>query len=88
MRYKVCILHCAVESGIWYEVYVNSDMPDTSRNRRRLIRFIAQEVTRDMGTNREIPHFDKSAVSIILREAQRRAGREETISSPQRASVD
>jgi Lon-like ATP-dependent protease len=28
-----------------------------------------------MGTNREIPHFDKSAVSIILREAQRRAGR-------------
>ena len=42
-------------------------MPDTSRNRRRLIRFIAQEVTRDMGTNREIPHFDKSAAALILR---------------------
>ena len=41
-------------------------MPDTSRNRRRLIRFIAQEVLRDQDTVREIPHFDKSAVAIIL----------------------
>ena len=61
--------------GYGYEVYVNSEMPDTARNRRRLIRFIAQEVRRDMGTSREIPHFEKSAVAIILREAQRRAGR-------------
>ncbi len=71
-------MHPALRSrirGYGYEVYVNSEMPDTSRNRRRLIRFIAQEVIRDMGTNREIPHFDKSAVGIILREAQRRAGR-------------
>ena len=71
-------MHPALRSrirGYGYEVYVNSEMPDTSRNRRRLIRFIAQEVTRDVGTNREIPHFDKSAVGIILREAQRRAGR-------------
>jgi Lon-like ATP-dependent protease len=28
-----------------------------------------------MNTSREIPHFDKSAVSMILREAQRRSGR-------------
>ena len=62
-------------------------MPDTSRNCRRLIRFIAQEVTRDMGTNREIPH-DKSAVSIILREAQRRAGRRGKLSLRLRGSVD
>ena len=71
-------MHPALRSrirGYGYEVYVNSDMPDTSRNRRRLIRFIAQEVTRDVGTNREIPHFEKSAVALILREAQRRAGR-------------
>ena len=71
-------MHPALRSrirGYGYEVYVNSEMPDTSRNRRRLIRFIAQEVLRDMGTSREIPHFDKSAVAIILREAQRRAGR-------------
>ena len=71
-------MHPALRSrirGYGYEVYVNSEMPDTSRNRRRLIRFIAQEVIRDLGTTREIPHFDKSAVALILREAQRRAGR-------------
>lgn len=71
-------MHPALRSrirGYGYEVYVNSEMPDTARNRRRLIRFIAQEVRRDIGTSREIPHFDKSAVAIILREAQRRAGR-------------
>ena len=71
-------MHPALRSrirGYGYEVYVNSEMPDTSKNRRRLIRFIAQEVTRDMGTTREIPHFEKSAVAMILREAQRRAGR-------------
>lgn len=71
-------MHPALRSrirGYGYEVYVNSEMPDTARNRRRLIRFIAQEVRRDMGTSREIPHFEKGAVGIILREAQRRAGR-------------
>ena len=71
-------MHPALRSrirGYGYEVYVNSEMPDTGRNRRRLIRFIAQEVRRDMGSSREIPHFEKSAVAIILREAQRRAGR-------------
>lgn len=71
-------MHPALRSrirGYGYEVYVNSEMPDTARNRRRLIRFIAQEVRRDVGTSREIPHFEKSAVAVILREAQRRAGR-------------
>jgi Lon-like ATP-dependent protease len=71
-------MHPALRSrirGYGYEVYVNSEMPDSSKNRRRLIRFIAQEVIRDAGTSREIPHFDKSGVAIILREAQRRAGR-------------
>lgn len=71
-------MHPALRSrirGYGYEVYVNSEMPDTARNRRRLIRFIAQEVLRDIDTSREIPHFDKSGVSIILREAQRRSGR-------------
>ncbi|NCG43254.1 MAG: ATP-dependent protease LonB [Euryarchaeota archaeon] len=71
-------MHPALRSrirGYGYEVYVSSEMPDTARNRRRLIRFIAQEVLRDIDTSREIPHFDKSGVSIILREAQRRSGR-------------
>jgi Lon-like ATP-dependent protease len=71
-------MHPALRSrirGYGYEVYVNSFMPDTVANRRRLVRFIAQEVRRDIGTSREIPHFDRSAVAVILREAQRRAGR-------------
>ncbi|MAT86003.1 MAG: ATP-dependent protease LonB [Euryarchaeota archaeon] len=71
-------MHPALRSrirGYGYEVYVNSYMPDTASNRRRLIRFIAQEVQRDQGTNRQIPHFDRSAVALILREAQRRSGR-------------
>ena len=54
-------MHPALRSrirGYGYEVYVNSYMSDTTANRRRLIRFIAQEVLRDLGTSREIPHFD------------------------------
>ena len=50
-------MHPALRSrirGYGYEVYVNSTMRDTARNRRRLIRFIAQEVrneqTRKQGT--------------------------------------
>ena len=49
--------------GYGYEVYVNSEMPDTARNRRRLIRFIAQEVLRDLDTVLEIPHFDVGGVA-------------------------
>ena len=71
-------MHPALRSrirGYGYEVYMHSEMPDTARNRRRLIRFIAQEVIRDSTTSRKIPHFDRSAVEVVLREAQRRAGR-------------
>ena len=71
-------MHPALRSrirGYGYEVFMHSEMPDTAKNRRRLIRFIAQEVIRDSSTGRRIPHFDRTAVEIILREAQRRAGR-------------
>ncbi len=73
-------MHPALRSrirGYGYEVYVNSTMRDTARNRRRLIRFIAQEVRNEQNkkTGNAIPHFDRSAVEIILRESQRRAGR-------------
>ena len=52
-------------------------MKDTQRNRRRLIRFIAQEVRNEMtkDTGKSIPHFDKQAISLVLKEAQRRSGR-------------
>ena len=73
-------MHPALRSrirGYGYEVYVNSVMPDTSRNRRRLIRFVAQEVKNELGkkSGNPIPHFDKSGIAVILRESQRRAGR-------------
>src|SRR3989449_2413618 len=50
---------------------MKSTMPDSEENRLKLVRFVAQEVAKD----RKIPHFDRSAVLEILREAQRRAGR-------------
>ncbi|MDP6906716.1 MAG: ATP-dependent protease LonB [Candidatus Thalassarchaeaceae archaeon] len=73
-------MHPALRSrvrGYGYEVYVNSTMRDTARNRRRLIRFIAQEVRNEQKKRlgNPIPQFDRSAVGVILREAQRRSGR-------------
>ncbi len=73
-------MHPALRSrirGYGYEIYVNTDMPDTERNRRRLVRFIAQEVRNEMNKNsgKPIPHFDIEATGLILKEAQRRSGR-------------
>ena len=67
-------MHPALRSrirGYGYEIYMKSTMADTEDNRLKLVRFVAQEVTKD----KKIPHFDKPAVAEILREAQRRAGR-------------
>ena len=67
-------MHPALRSrirGYGYEIYMRSTMPDTDMNREKLIRFVAQEVSKD----KKIPHFNKGAVAEIIREAQRRAGR-------------
>jgi len=67
-------MHPALRSrirGYGYEVYMRNSMPDTDDNRKKVIRFVAQEVMKDG----KIPHFDKYAVAEILREAQRRAGK-------------
>jgi ATP-dependent Lon protease len=67
-------MHPALRSrirGYGYEVYMKSTMDDTYENRIKLIRFVAQEVSKD----KKIPHFDKRAVGEIVKEAQRRAGR-------------
>ena len=72
-------MHPALRSrirGYGYEVYLNSTMDDTDENRKKLIRFVAQEVVKDG----RIPHFDKGAVAEIIREAQRRAGRKGKLS--------
>ncbi|MEK6985664.1 MAG: ATP-dependent protease LonB [Candidatus Thermoplasmatota archaeon] len=66
-------MHPALRSrirGYGYEVYVHDKMSDNEENRRKLVRFVAQEVIRDG----RIPHFDKSGVAEIIHEAQRRSG--------------
>jgi Lon-like ATP-dependent protease len=72
-------MHPALRSrirGYGYEVYVNSVMDDTNENRKKLMRFVAQEVAKDT----KIPHFDKTAMGEIIREAQRRAGQKGKLS--------
>jgi len=72
-------MHPALRSrirGYGYEIYLNSSMDDTEDNRKKLIRFVAQEVVKD----KKIPHFDREAVGEIIHEAQRRAGRKGKLS--------
>ena len=72
-------MHPALRSrirGYGYEIYLNSSMDDTDDNRKKLIRFVAQEVKKD----EKIPHFDTNAVAEIIHEAQRRAGRKGKLS--------
>ena len=67
-------MHPALRSrikGNGYEIYMKDTMEDTIENRRKLVRFIAQEVKKD----RKIPHFELSGIAEIIREARRRAGR-------------
>ncbi len=67
-------MHPALRSrikGYGYEVYMSDTIPDTPENRQKLVRFVAQEVVRDG----KIPHFERSAIEEIIREARRRAGR-------------
>jgi len=72
-------MHPALRSrirGYGYEIYMKSTMPDNDENRKKLVRFVAQEIKNDA----KIPHFNKSAVGEIIREAQRRSGRKEELS--------
>jgi Lon-like ATP-dependent protease len=67
-------MHPALRSrlrGYGYEVYMTENMEDTPENREKYIRFIAQEVKNDG----KIPHFDRSAIEEIIREARRRSNR-------------
>jgi len=67
-------MHPALRSrirGYGYEVYMRDSMPDTPENRRKIVRFVAQEVKKD----EKIPHFTADAVEEIIREARRRSGR-------------
>lgn len=67
-------MHPALRSrieGYGYEIYVNDTINDSTENRKKFVRFVAQEVVKDG----KIPHFDKYAVAEIIKEAKRRAGR-------------
>ncbi len=67
-------MHPALRSrirGYGYEVYMSESMPDTPENRDKYIKFIAQEIKNDG----KIPHFDRSAIEEIIREARRRSSR-------------
>jgi len=67
-------MHPALRSrieGYGYEIYVNDTIQDSQENRKKFVRFVAQEVVKDG----KIPHFDKYAVAEIIKEAKRRAGR-------------
>ncbi|WP_455140115.1 ATP-dependent protease LonB [Candidatus Hodarchaeum mangrovi] len=72
-------MHPALRSrirGYGYEIAVNHSMPDNMENRRRLVRFVAQEIVKDG----KIPHFSRSAVLAIILEAKKRAERKNRLS--------
>lgn len=67
-------IHPALRSrirGYGYEIYMNNSLKDTPENRKKLARFVAQEVKKDG----KIPHFTKDAVKEIISESRKRASR-------------
>ncbi|PAV06814.1 ATP-dependent protease Lon [Methanosphaera cuniculi] len=71
-------MHIALRSrirGYGYEIFMKDSMEDTPENRKKLSQFVAQEVKNDG----RIPHFSKEAVAEIIKEAQRRAGKKDTL---------
>lgn len=71
-------MHPALRSrikGDGYEIYMRNTIDDTPENRRKLVRYIAQEIKNDG----KIPPFDRSAISEIILEAQRRSGRKNNL---------
>jgi lon-related putative ATP-dependent protease len=66
-------MHPALRSrirGYGYEIYLNEHIEDNALDRKKLERFVAQEVVKDG----KIPHFTKDAVDEVIFEAKRRAG--------------
>ncbi len=67
-------IHPALRSrirGSGYEIYMDTEMPDTPENRYKLAVFVAQEVEKD----KKIPHFTKEAVEEIIKIAREMADR-------------
>jgi Lon-like ATP-dependent protease len=67
-------MHPALRSrirGYGYEVFMDESIQDTQENRDKIAVFVAQEVSKDQ----RIPHFNKSAIEVIIQEAKKRANR-------------
>jgi len=56
-------------NGSGYEVLLETSMPDNENNRRKMVQFVAQEISMDG----KIPHATKEAVKAIIQEARKRA---------------
>ncbi|WP_435362249.1 ATP-dependent protease LonB [Haloarchaeobius sp. DFWS5] len=68
-------MHPALRSrvkGYGYEVYMDETITDTPETRQKYARFVAQEVENDG----RLPPFTAEAIAEVIREAQRRAGRQ------------
>ncbi|VVC04777.1 Archaeal Lon protease [Candidatus Burarchaeum australiense] len=55
--------------GNGYEVLLHTNMPDTEKNRHRMVQFVAQEIRKDG----RIPHANRAAVEFMIEESRRRA---------------
>jgi lon-related putative ATP-dependent protease len=55
--------------GNGYEILLNTVMPNTPKNAKKIIQFVAQEIRKDG----KIPHANKEAIKAIIDEAKRRA---------------
>lgn len=67
-------MHPALRSrirGYGYEVHMEDTMLDNEENRKKIVRFVAQEVTKD----KKIAHFTLEACDVIIQEARKRANR-------------
>ncbi|MFH1722869.1 MAG: ATP-binding protein [Candidatus Altiarchaeota archaeon] len=55
--------------GNGYEILLETNIPDTTKNQRLMVQFIAQEIIKD----KKIPHATGEAVLEILKESRKRA---------------
>ena len=72
-------LHPAIRdrlSGYGYEIYMDDKIEDTPENRRKIARFVAQEIEK---AESHVPPFDREAMEEIVREARKRANKKESL---------
>jgi ATP-dependent Lon protease len=71
-------MHPALRSrirGYGYEIYMDNEMDDNEKNRKKIARFIAQEVKKD----KKIPHFSTAAIKDIIQESKIKSGKSDKL---------